>query len=80
MAKGLSCVRMVGVSIRSNKGLLLTSYGQQGAQGNVLNMDETIAQLEQALALAKSLNKAAKNSTKMRKHRLKVSKISFQAA
>ena len=46
-------------SIRSNKGLLLTSYGQHGAQGNVLNMDETIAQLEQALALAKSLNKAA---------------------
>ena len=49
-------------SIRSNKGLLLTSYGQQGAQGNVLNMDETIAQLEQALALAKSLNKAAKTA------------------
>ncbi|ULJ63705.1 type VI secretion system tip protein VgrG [Wielerella bovis] len=47
-------------SIRSNKGLLLTSYGQQGAQGHVLNMDETIAQLEQALALAKNLNKAAK--------------------
>ncbi|ULJ61513.1 type VI secretion system tip protein VgrG [Wielerella bovis] len=49
-------------SIRSNKGLLLTGYGQQGAQGNVLNMDETIAQLEQALALAKNLNKAAKTA------------------
>ena len=49
-------------SIRANKGLLLTSYGQAGAQGNVLNMDETIAQLEQALALAKSLNKAAKTA------------------
>ncbi|ULJ63734.1 type VI secretion system Vgr family protein [Wielerella bovis] len=49
-------------SIRSNKGLLLTSYGQQGAQGHVLNMDETIAQLEQALALAKNLNKAAKTA------------------
>ena len=49
-------------SVRANKGLLLTSYGQQGAQGNVLNMDETIAQLEQALALAKSLNKAAKTA------------------
>ena len=49
-------------SVRANKGLLLTSYGQQGAQGNVLNMDETIAQLEQALTLAKSLNKAAKTA------------------
>ena len=49
-------------SVRANKGLLLTSYGQQGAQGNVLNMDETIVQLEQALALAKSLNKAAKTA------------------
>ncbi|ULJ59375.1 type VI secretion system Vgr family protein [Wielerella bovis] len=49
-------------SIRSNKGLLLTGYGQQGAQGHVLNMDETIAQLEQALALAKNLNKAAKTA------------------
>ena len=49
-------------SVRANKGLLLTSYGQQGAQGNVLNMDETIVQLEHALALAKSLNKAAKTA------------------
>ncbi|UOO76982.1 type VI secretion system tip protein VgrG [Neisseria sp. Dent CA1/247] len=46
-------------SLRAGKGLFISSDGQSGAQGTVLNRDEAIANLEQALSLAKSLNKAA---------------------
>ncbi|OSI25646.1 hypothetical protein BV913_12240 [Neisseria dumasiana] len=46
-------------ALRAGKGLFISSDGQSGAQGEVLNRDEAIAHLEQALSLAKSLNKAA---------------------
>ena len=46
-------------AVRAGKGLFLSADAQNGAQGNTLDMDEAIAQLEQALSLAKSLNKAA---------------------
>ncbi|OSI15030.1 type VI secretion system Vgr family protein [Neisseria dumasiana] len=46
-------------ALRAGKGLFISSDGQSGAQGTVLNRDEAIAHLEQALSLAKSLNKAA---------------------
>ncbi|MBR8188939.1 type VI secretion system tip protein VgrG [Burkholderia vietnamiensis] len=45
---------------RAGKGLHLTTYDRPGATGQQLNMQETIAQLEQALALAKSLGDAAR--------------------
>lgn len=48
--------------IRGGKGLLLTADTQPGASGQMLEMDEAIAQLEQALTLAKSLAKAAENA------------------
>lgn len=49
-------------AIRAGKGLFLSSDGQSGAAGNVLDMDAAISQLEQALSLAKSLNKAAQTT------------------
>ena len=48
--------------IRGGKGLLLTADTQPGASGQMLEMDEAIAQLEQALTLARSLAKAAENA------------------
>ncbi|PLR42135.1 DUF2345 domain-containing protein [Chimaeribacter arupi] len=45
--------------IRAGKGILLTADDQPGASGQMLEMDEAIAQLEQALTLARSLAKAA---------------------
>uniref|UniRef100_UPI0035A0A51B DUF2345 domain-containing protein n=1 Tax=Neisseria sp. TaxID=192066 RepID=UPI0035A0A51B len=47
-------------AVRAAKGLFLSSDGQNGAAGNVHDHSAAIAQLEQALGLAKSLNKAAK--------------------
>ncbi len=45
--------------IRGGKGILLTADAQPVASGQMLEMDEAIAQLEQALSLARSLAKAA---------------------
>ena len=45
-------------AIRAGRGILLSAYGKT-PEGRVFDMDETIARLEQALALAKSLNRAA---------------------
>ncbi|MFC4521891.1 type VI secretion system Vgr family protein [Cupriavidus pinatubonensis] len=42
-------------AVRGGKGLYLTSYDQRGATGQQLDMRESIAQLERALNLAKSL-------------------------
>jgi type VI secretion system secreted protein VgrG len=49
-------------AIRAGKGLLLTADGQPGATDKMLEMDEAIAQLEQALALARSLEKAVQTA------------------
>lgn len=48
--------------IRGGKGILLTADDQPGASGQMLEMDEAIAQLEQALTLARSLAKAAQTA------------------
>ena len=45
-------------AIRAGRGILLSAHGKT-LEGRVFDMDETIARLEQALALAKSLNRAA---------------------
>lgn len=50
---------------RAGKGLHLTAYDRPGASGKQLDMQETIAQLEQALALAKSLGDAARTAKAM---------------
>lgn len=49
-------------AIAAQKGLYLTTDTQAKAQGNQLDMQEAIAQLENALSIAKSLQNAAKNS------------------
>lgn len=48
--------------IRSNKGLFFTAYGRADAAKTVLEMEETIKQLEDALKVAKNLNATAKKS------------------
>ncbi|WP_155630343.1 DUF2345 domain-containing protein, partial [Burkholderia vietnamiensis] len=50
---------------RAGKGLHLTACDRPGASGKQLDMQETIAQLEQALALAKSLGDAARTAKAM---------------
>ncbi|PLV45832.1 type VI secretion system Vgr family protein, partial [Erwinia sp. B116] len=50
------------VSIRGGKGILLTADAQPDVGGKMLEMDEAIAELEQALTLARSLAKAAQNA------------------
>jgi len=45
-------------AIRACRGILLSAHGKT-PEDRVFDMDETIARLEQALALAKSLNRAA---------------------
>ena len=45
-------------AIRAGRGIRLSAHGKT-PEGRVFDMDETIARLEQALALAKSLNRAA---------------------
>ncbi|MXN80162.1 DUF2345 domain-containing protein, partial [Burkholderia sp. 4701] len=49
-------------AIRAGKGIMVTTYDHPGAIGKQLDMQETIAQLEQALALAKSLGGAARTA------------------
>ncbi|SUA48883.1 Uncharacterized protein conserved in bacteria [Neisseria zoodegmatis] len=46
-------------ALRAGKGLFISADAQNQAAGQVLDMDAAIAQMEQALSLAKSLNKAA---------------------
>jgi type VI secretion system secreted protein VgrG len=48
--------------IRSNKGIFVTAYGRANADKTILEMDETIKQLQEALEVAKNLNKAAKTA------------------
>ncbi|KVT96156.1 type IV secretion protein Rhs [Burkholderia ubonensis] len=47
---------------RAGKGLHLTAYDRPGATGQQLDMQETVAQLEQALALAKALADSARTA------------------
>ncbi|NIG19844.1 type VI secretion system tip protein VgrG [Pantoea sp. Al-1710] len=49
-------------AIRAGKGLFISADGQELAQGQALDMQAAIAQLEKALALAQSLSKAAENA------------------
>ncbi|AVF37537.1 DUF2345 domain-containing protein [Rahnella sikkimica] len=49
--------------IRGGKGILLAADNQFGASGQMLEMDDAIAQLEQALTLARSMSKAAQTAT-----------------
>ena len=48
-------------AVRAGKGILVSAQNQD-ANGRVLGMDDAISQLEQALSLAKSLNKAAQTA------------------
>ncbi|MGF6767326.1 type VI secretion system secreted protein VgrG [Paraburkholderia sp. GAS33] len=50
-----------GVS-RAGKGMMVTAYDRPGASGNQLDMQETIAQLESALATAKALAASAQSA------------------
>ncbi|PVX81822.1 type VI secretion system secreted protein VgrG [Paraburkholderia unamae] len=47
---------------RAGKGLMLTAYDRPGATGKQLDMQETIAQLESALATAKALAASASSA------------------
>ena len=47
-------------AVRAGKGILVSAQNQD-AGGKVLDMDDAIVQIEQALSLAKSLNKAAQS-------------------
>ncbi|MDO5068650.1 MAG: type VI secretion system Vgr family protein, partial [Neisseria zoodegmatis] len=49
-------------AVRAGKGLFISTDAQNQASGQVLDMDAAIAQMEQALSLAKSLNKAAQTA------------------
>lgn len=44
------------ISIRGGKGVFISADAQQGAQGRMMDMEEAIRQLNQALSLAKSLS------------------------
>lgn len=50
------------VAVRGGKGILLSADSQPNAEGVMLDMHEAVQQLEQALALAKSLSKAAETA------------------
>jgi type VI secretion system secreted protein VgrG len=47
-------------AIRGGKGVYLTAYDQPGVSGKQLDMQQTVAQLEQALELARSLADSAR--------------------
>jgi type VI secretion system secreted protein VgrG len=56
-------VRTSGYGVnRAGKGLMLTAYDRPGATGQQLDMQETIAQLESALATAKALAASAQSA------------------
>jgi hypothetical protein len=46
-------------ALRAGKGVMVTTYDRPGASGQQLDMQETIAQLESALATAKALAASA---------------------
>ena len=50
------------LSLRGGKGIFITADDQPGASGKMLEMDDAIAQLEQALTLARSLQTAVKTA------------------
>ncbi|EKZ5285217.1 type VI secretion system tip protein VgrG [Klebsiella aerogenes] len=50
------------VAVRGGKGILLSADSQPNAEGVMLDMRKAVQQLEQALALAKSLSKAAETA------------------
>ena len=50
------------VAVRGGKGILLSADSQSSAQGVMLDMYEAVQQLEQALALAKSLSRAVETA------------------
>lgn len=50
------------VAVRGGKGILISADSQPNAEGVMLDMRKAVQQLEQALALAKSLSKAAKTA------------------
>ena len=50
------------VCVRGGKGILLSADLQERAEGEMLNMQAAIQQLEQALSLARSLSKAAQGA------------------
>ncbi|MEN5017138.1 type VI secretion system tip protein VgrG [Erwinia sp. Eh17-17] len=50
------------IAIRGGKGILLTADGQAGADGQMLDMQKAIEQLEQALSLAKSMQTAVRTA------------------
>ncbi|MEW9580977.1 type VI secretion system Vgr family protein [Paraburkholderia sp. DGU8] len=47
--------------LRAGKGVMVTTYDRPGARGQQLDMQETLAQLESALATAKALAASASN-------------------
>ena len=49
-------------AVRAGKGLLITTEQQEKAAGQTLEMSETVKRLEEALALAKQLDDAAKRA------------------
>jgi type VI secretion system secreted protein VgrG len=50
------------ISIRGGKGVFISADTQQGAQGRMLDMEDAIQQLNQALSLAKSLSRRAQTA------------------
>lgn len=50
------------VALRGGSGVMVSAYARNGASGKQLDMQETIAQLEDALALAKALASSARAS------------------
>ncbi|MFK3662724.1 type VI secretion system Vgr family protein [Scandinavium sp. NPDC088450] len=50
------------VAVRGGKGILLSADSQPSAQGIMLDMHDAVQQLEQALALAKSLSRAVESA------------------
>jgi type VI secretion system secreted protein VgrG len=50
------------VSIRAGKGVFVSADAQQSAQGLMMDMEEAITQLNQALSLAKNLSKIAQTA------------------
>ncbi|OWF77089.1 type IV secretion protein Rhs [Yersinia frederiksenii] len=50
------------VTVRGGAGVFITADKQLSANGKMLGMDEAIAQLEQALSLARSMTKAAQTA------------------
>lgn len=50
------------IAIRGGKGVFISADVQSGAQGRMMDMEDAISQLKQALSLAKSLSKIAQTA------------------